>query len=43
MVASVNKTPKLKSTMVPVFIFVINSRNETMLVKQKVLGVFQKM
>ena len=32
----------MKSTMIPVFIFLINFRNETMLVKQKVMGVFEK-
>ena len=29
MVASVNKTPKDESTMIPVFSFVINFQNET--------------
>ena len=36
------KSRKMKSTMMPVFIFLINFRNETMLVKQKVMGVFEK-
>ena len=36
------KSRKMKSTMIPVFIFLINFRNETMLVKQKVMGVFEK-
>ena len=40
MVASVNKSPKMKSAMKPVFIFVINFQNERLLVKQKVTGFF---
>ena len=43
MVVLVNKTPEDGIDNVLVFIFVINFRNETMLVKQKVIRIFEKM
>ena len=48
MIASVNKTPEDESTMIPVFIFVINFRNEAdvnekVIGVMKVVGIFKKM
>ena len=42
MVASVNKTPKIKWAMIPVFIFVINFRNEQSISETESNWRFQK-